>query len=164
MRGETDPLLQRKSPLKPPGLAVRRLTRHTLILSILLALMFLGVKLALLAITTTELAAVPEVQHPSSINPLNNQCLQAAEIQPSPNPQLDRLLLDEGQGGLFRSNAYKSQVASHLSAAVQIPTQCFDDVNEGGKERYAGFLKFHAWLETTYPVSEEGGVADTHEI
>ncbi len=145
---ETSPLLKSASIHKKLP-QYRRPSRSALVLCIFLTLALLIAKMGWMTMlvtmgsTDSSTGASPHLLD----SPISLKCKQAPLKSPKSHPILDKPLQ-----GIFRSSAYKSLVASHLASAVEIQTISFDDQDEGGKDRYAGFLKFHEFLAKTYPV------------
>jgi hypothetical protein len=75
-----------------------------------------------------------------------NPCEQVFPRIPYEHPQLDTPFDD-----LFTTRQFRLQVAQRLSQAIRIRTESFDDEQQGGPQRYDGFLQFHSFLSSSYP-------------
>lgn len=78
------------------------------------------------------------------------QCPQVSPIVPARDPKLDELQ------ALIYSEEFKTKAISHLSHAVQIDTESYDEQPPvGHDQRWDRFYAFAAFLEKTFPLIHE---------
>ncbi|EFX05662.1 carboxypeptidase [Grosmannia clavigera kw1407] len=83
--------------------------------------------------------------------PAESLCIQPPALFPS---QQDKKL--EEAFGHISSEAFRNLSVAHLSGAVQIKTESFDDLGPIGEDaRWDVFVGFHAYLEKTFPLLHE---------
>lgn len=73
-------------------------------------------------------------------------CAQPEPLTPSKDEALDKAYEH------LTSDAFRSAAIKHLSGAVQVKTESFDDLGEVGEDaRWEVFYKFHEYLAETFP-------------